>query len=161
MEAIASRIIPSDETPGAKEAGVVYFIDRALVTFATDAQKVYREGLPGVQAQVQELFPGVNKFSAGTTEQQDAILDSLSQSKAKTASSRRNRPNIAAQPFFETVRYHTIAGFLIDPDSDRRGNRDGVGWKVIGRDSGHVFQPPFGALDKDYPGWQPASAEKK
>ncbi|HWY44972.1 MAG TPA: gluconate 2-dehydrogenase subunit 3 family protein [Candidatus Sulfotelmatobacter sp.] len=161
VEAIASRIIPSDETPGAKEAGVVYFIDRALVTFATDAQKVYREGLPGVQAQAQELFPGVKKFSVATTEQQDAILDSLSQSKAKTASSRRNRPNIAAQPFFETVRYHTIAGFLIDPDSDRRGNRDGVGWKVIGRDSGHVFQPPFGALDKDYPGWQPASAEKK
>ena len=69
VEAIASRIIPSDETPGAKEAGVVYFIDRALVTFAADAQKVYREGLPGVQAQVQELFPGVNKFSAATTEQ--------------------------------------------------------------------------------------------
>jgi len=49
----------------------------------------------------------------------------------------------------------TISGFLIDPDSDRRGNRDGVGWKAIGRDPQHMFQPPFGFYDKDYPGWQP------
>ena len=46
-------------------------------------------------------------------------------------------------------------GFLIDPDSDKRGNRDGVGWKVIGREREHMFQPPFGYYDKDYPGWQP------
>src|SRR6266566_5139856 len=30
VDAVTSRIIPSDETPGAHEAGVVYFIDRAL-----------------------------------------------------------------------------------------------------------------------------------
>ena len=40
-----------------------------------------------------------------------------------------------AQSFFETVRVHTISGFLIDPDSDKRGNRDGAGWKVIGREN--------------------------
>jgi hypothetical protein len=52
---------------------------------------------------------------------------------------------------------------LIDPDSDKGGNRDGVGWKVIGREREHTFQPPFGYYDKDYPGWQPLSkeAEKK
>src|SRR5437879_13922755 len=54
VEAVASRIIPSDETPGAKEAGVVYFIDRALATFASDAQKTYREGLPEFQTLVSE-----------------------------------------------------------------------------------------------------------
>jgi gluconate 2-dehydrogenase gamma chain len=161
IEAMAARIIPSDETPGAKEAGVIYFIDRALVTFATDSQKTYREGLPEVQAFVTEKFPGVKKFSAASPEQQDAVLESLSESKAKITASRRNRPNANAQPFFDTLRYHTIAGFLIDPDSDRRGNRGGVGWKVIGREPEHMFQPPFGALDKDYPGWQPVSAEKK
>ena len=161
IEAMSARIIPSDETPGAKEAGVIYFIDRALVTFAADAQKMYREGLPSVQARVLELYPGVKKFSAASPEQQDAVLESLSEANPKMTSSRRNRPNANAQPFFDTLRYHTIAGFLIDPDSDRRGNRGGVGWKVIGRESGHTFQPPFGALDKDYSGWQPLSAEKK
>src|SRR5215469_3267513 len=46
VEAITARIIPTDQTPGAREAGVVYFIDRALTTFAKDDQKTYREGLP-------------------------------------------------------------------------------------------------------------------
>lgn len=161
IEAMASRIIPSDDTPGAKEAGVIYFIDRALVTFATDAQKDYREGITQVQALVSEKFPSVKKFSAATPEQQDAVLEALSNTKPKMTSSRRNRPNASSQPFFETLRYHAIAGFLIAPDSGRRGNRDGVGWKVIGRDNEHMFQPPFGALDKNYPGWQPAEGEKK
>lgn len=161
VEAMASRIIPSDGTPGAKEAGVVYFIDRALVTFAVDSQKDYREGIAEVQSLVAEKFPAIKKFSAATPEQQDAVLEELSSSNAKMTASRRNRPGGNSQPFFETIRYHTIAGFLIDPESDRRGNRDGVGWKVIGRDPGHVFQPPFGALDKDYPGWKPEGGESK
>src|SRR6266478_2656874 len=58
-------------------------------------------------------------------------------------------------PFYETVRVHTIVGFLIDPESGRGGNRDGIGWKLIGRDREHMFQPPFGYYDKDYAGWQP------
>src|SRR5579863_1909539 len=50
IDAITARIIPSDETPGAHEAGVVFFIDRALTTFAATDQKTYREGLPALQA---------------------------------------------------------------------------------------------------------------
>jgi len=161
VEAIASRIIPSDATPGAKEAGVVYFIDRALVTFASDSQAAYREGLQEIQTILAEKFPGAKKFSSATPEQQDTVLEALSTSKPRMTSSRRNRPNSASQPFFETVRYHTIAGFLIDPDTDRRGNKDGVGWKVIGRENSHTFQAPFGDLDKNYPGWQPVASEKK
>ena len=65
------------------------------------------------------------------------------------------RASADASPFFETVRVHTIIGFLIDPESGRGGNRDGVGWKLIGRDREHMFQPPFGYYDKDYAGWQP------
>src|SRR5258708_14719537 len=70
IDAITARIIPSDETPGAREAGVVYFIDRALTAFASDDQKTYRAGLPTLQALVRELFPAVEKFSAATADQQ-------------------------------------------------------------------------------------------
>src|SRR5271157_6602448 len=45
IEAISSLIIPTDELPGAREAGVVYFIDRALKTFAAEAKPVYEHGL--------------------------------------------------------------------------------------------------------------------
>jgi gluconate 2-dehydrogenase subunit 3-like protein len=150
IDSITARIIPSDETPGAREAGVVYFIDRALTTFAVDDQRTYREGLPELQARVRELFPSVEKFSRATAEQQDQVLHTFDD---KAEYDSRFRPNAAAKLFFETVRVHTIVGFLIDPDSG--GNRDGVGWKLIGRDRDHMFQPPFGYYDKDYAGWQP------
>jgi gluconate 2-dehydrogenase gamma chain len=159
IDAVAARIIPTDGTPGAREAGVVYFIDRALATFASDDQKTYKEGLPELQARVRELFPAVERFSAATPEQQDEVLRSLDDHAPVPA--RPFRPRPAAQSFFETLRQHSIAGFLIDPDAG--GNRDGVGWKVIGREREHMFQPPFGYYDKDYPGWQPLpkDADKK
>jgi gluconate 2-dehydrogenase gamma chain len=160
VDAITARIIPTDDMPGAREAGAVYFIDRALTTFASDDQNAYREGLPQLQARVQELFPGVQNFSAATPEQQDEILHSFDQN--TQAGGRRAFRTSTGRNFFETLRVHTIIAFLIDPDSDSGGNRDGVGWQVIGRDRAHMFQPPFGYYDKDYPGWKPVAphAEK-
>ena len=157
IDAIAARIIPADDRPGAHEAGVVYFIDRALVTFDKDNQKVYREGLPEFQARVREMFPQRRRFSEATAEEQDAVLVSLDEH--HSSGRRPFRQNGSGPNFFETVRQHVIAGFLVDPESGRGGNLDGIGWKVIGRDLGHSFQPPFGFYDKDYPGWQPAPAK--
>src|SRR5262249_26015891 len=153
---VAARIIPTDDMPGAREAGVIYFIDRALTTFAKDSQKSYEDGLLELQSRVQEMFPSSQKFSACTPEQQDQILRSF---EAPSPSGRRRggRALPGAQSFFETVRTHTILGFLIDPEGG--GNRDGAGWKVIGRDPEHVFQPPFGYYDRDYAGWQPNPPE--
>jgi gluconate 2-dehydrogenase gamma chain len=159
IEAITARIIPTDDSPGAREAGVVYFIDRGLSTFATDDQKTYREGLPELQARVGEMFPGVSKFSSLTSEQQDEVLHTFDQETAPQRRARRARP--AAQNFFETLQQHTIAGFLVAPEYG--GNHEGAGWKVIGREREHMFQPPFGYYDKDYSGWEQAAkeAEKK
>lgn len=155
IDALTARIIPSGETPGAHEAGVVYFIDHALTTFAIDDQKTYREGLPDVQARTHELYPSLDKFSAATPEQQDDILRSLDAQTPAAASRRPNRPRAAGQTFFETIRTHTVVAFLLDPDAG--GDPNGVGWKVIGREREHMFQPPFGYYDKDYAGWQPSS----
>jgi len=163
VEALCSTIIPSDTTPGAREAGVVYFIDRALVTFSTDDQKIYRQGLPEIHKRVEEMFPAVKLFSAATAEQQEAVLESLDEVGAHSATQRpqraRYRASQIAQPLFEVLRGHAIAGFLIDPEAGRGGNRDGVGWKLIGREPAHSFQPPFGFYDKDYTGWQPAASK--
>jgi len=157
VDAIVARIIPTDETPGAREAGVVYFIDRSLTTFASDVQKVYAEGMVEVQTRVRKMFPGVERFSQATAEQQDEVIGTLEDPAASI--DRPFAPRPLAPNFFETLRQHTIAGFLIDPDSDRAGNRDGVGWRVLGREREHTFQPPFGDYDKDYPGWQPVGRE--
>ena len=113
---------------------IVYFIDRALVTFSVEDQKTYREGLPELQKRVTELFPGVALFSAATPDQQGAVLESLDEAGAKADSQRpqrlRYRRSAAAQPLFEVLRVHTIGGFLIDPEVGRKGNRDGLGWSA-------------------------------
>jgi gluconate 2-dehydrogenase gamma chain len=135
IEAAASRMIPTDDTPGAREAGVIDFIDRALATFAADSRDDYAKGLPVLQAKTHEMFPNAPKFSQATPEQQDAVLKALEE-----------------QPIFDLILTHTIMGFLADPA--RGGNRDQVGWKLIGFDDSPAFDPPFGYYDRDYPGWQ-------
>ena len=146
-------------TDEAKEIRAI--TSRIIPTFAAEDQKTYRDGLPELQARVAEMFPSVAKFSRLTPDQQDEVLHSLEDSPQPGQRTRRFRPRPGANDFFETVRQHTLAGFLIDPDYG--GNHDGAGWKVIGREREHMFQPPFGYYDKDYPGWEKTAkdAEKK
>jgi gluconate 2-dehydrogenase gamma chain len=129
IEAAASRIIPSDDSPGAREAGVIYFIDRALATFAADNRDDYVKGLPVLQAKTRELFPNTPRFSQAAPEQQDAVLKALE-----------------GQPIFELLSAHTVMGFLADPV--RGGNRGEVGWKMIAFDDSPAFAPPFGYYDR-------------
>jgi gluconate 2-dehydrogenase gamma chain len=157
IDAITARIIPTDDSPGAHEAGVVYFIDRALVTFAKGQQQVFRDGLPALHALTKSAFPQYFTFSEASPDQQDQILRPLDRQGDGGPSVLAGAP--AGQNFFATIRWLTIAGFLIDPDT--RGNPAGIGWKLIGRDRAHTFQAPFGYYDKDYPGWQPAPVSQK
>lgn len=157
VEALAACIIPSDETGGAREAGVVYFIDRALKTFFSEAWPVYQKGLEDVQKTTAELFPGVAQFSGAFEEQKQKIFSHIVQESERPESGARRLAPGASPDFFQTLRVHTIFGFLVDPEGG--GNRDFVGWKAIGRDPSHGFSAPFGFYDKDYPGWQPVSGE--
>ncbi len=141
VDAVASRIIPSDDSPGAHEAGAIYFIDRALATFASGSRDDYQQGLRALEAKTREIFSHLEKFSQAAPDQQDIVLKAME-----------------AQPFFELIRTHTIMGFLADPM--RSGNHDEIGWKLIGFDSSPDFAPPFGYYDRDYPGWQPPTREK-
>jgi len=54
-------------------------------------------------------------------------------------------------PFFTTTRLLTLLGMFSLPTYG--GNRDGVGWKLLGFEDAHVFRPPFGYYDRDYPGF--------
>jgi gluconate 2-dehydrogenase gamma chain len=151
VEAITSRIIPTDDMPGAKEAGVVYFIDRALATFASESVPVYKTGIAEMNRAMTQMFPQVARFSAGSAKQQDKLLGEMSKQLLPTEGRpRRVLPGVSPD-FMQTLWTHTVFGFLVDPEGG--GNRDFVGWKVIGRDPAHAFISPFGFYDKDYPGW--------
>jgi len=128
MEAMAAQIIPTDETPGAREAHCLYFIDRALSTFAKASQPSYVQGLLDLQSKTQQLFPDAGKFSTLASGQQIQVLTSIEKT-----------------PFFRTVRTHTVIGFFSRPVHG--GNYDKVGWKLIGYDDSLNHKPPFGYYD--------------
>jgi hypothetical protein len=157
VEAVASQIIPTDGLPGAREAGVVYFIDRALKTFAKDSLPVYEKGIAALNQATIEKYPDAKTFADVSTEHQEKLLMELTDGQNPQESPSRRRLQFGSDDFFQTIWQHTVLGFLADPAAG--GNRDYAGWKVIGRDPAHSFSPPFGFYDKDYPGWQPSSPE--
>ena len=129
IEALAGEIIPGGDTPGAKEAGAIYFIDRALGTFDRDKRDLYAAGLAAAQAQRRKLFPGSTSLAALTPAQRIKVLEAIEKTE-----------------FFEALREHTIISFLADPAWG--GNRGKAGWKLIGFDDQWAFQPPFGYYDR-------------
>ena len=136
IDAMAAQIIPTDQSPGAREAHCLYFIDRALSTFAKDSQPAYLKGIQDLQSKTRELYPDAAKFSALTSTQQIAVLTAIEKT-----------------PFFRTVRTHTVIGFFSRPVHG--GNYDKMGWKLIGYDDSMNFKPPFGYYDA-----QPQPARK-
>lgn len=132
LEAIAAQIIPTDDTPGAREAGVIYFMDKALGTFAAPLLDPIRGGLPDLLKAAQARNAEVRAFSQLTVEQQTDVLRSMEQT-----------------PFFGMVRMLTVAGMFGDPSYG--GNQDRAGWRLIGFDGGHAHQPPFGYYDANPP----------
>ena len=131
IEAVAAQIIPTDDTPGAREARVIYFIDRALTTFDKDQQPLYVKGLKALQAKQRKIFKNSARFSDLNSEQQIKVLKAFEKNE-----------------FFQAIRAHTIMGFLCDPSYG--GNYDKVGWKLIGFRDDLYFTPPFGYYDREY-----------
>jgi Gluconate 2-dehydrogenase subunit 3 len=135
VDAISAQIIPTDDTPGAREAGVALFIDRALATFFGRMAPDFRSQLAAFRLRCQGQYPDAGSFAALTHEQQ---LEFLKQ--------------VERTPFFERVRLLTLVGMFALPMYG--GNRDGVGWKLLGFQDQHIFQPPFGYYDRDYAGFR-------
>lgn len=129
IDAIAARIIPTDDTPGAREAGVVYFIDRTLETFGKEQAPLFDAGLQSLASTVRSKHGAGATFAGLTTEQQDTLLKGIEKS-----------------DFFGAMRFATVAGFLSLPKYG--GNKDYIGWKFIGQDRTFEHKPPFGWYDR-------------
>src|SRR5690348_15053860 len=75
VEAFASQIVPSEpNSPGAKEAGVVYFVDKSLATWAQDQRDPFTKGLAELNQEVGKRFPGIARFADLTPAQQHELL---------------------------------------------------------------------------------------
>jgi hypothetical protein len=134
IDALASRILPAvDGRPGAHEAGVVYFIDRALSTFNAAQKSVYSAGVADLNRRAAQKWNGTSSFAALTPGQQDQLLH-----------------DIEKTPFFETARADTVIGTLALPTWG--GNRDYAGWHLLGLEHQPAFQAPFGYYDAEITG---------
>ena len=115
----------------------------------------FRVGIFGLEAYAQQTFQ--QGFVACTPEQQDQLLTDLSQGKPEgfggssfqtnpLAQGSQLTPNLSldttsgatsgATAFFTLLRNYTMAGFFADPVQG--GNRDMVGWKMIGFPGAHL-----------------------
>jgi gluconate 2-dehydrogenase gamma chain len=124
VEAFAARIIPTDHRPGAREAGVVRFIDMVIDTMPpfAGADGLLRETMQQLADEAGEPFHLLSD------ERQDELLR-----------------NIESSDGFGVMQLLTVAGFLTHPKWG--GNQGKVGWKLIGFDDRHVWAPPFGYYD--------------
>ena len=112
VEAIVARLIPTDENgPGAAEAQVARYIERALSGALRSEKGTYAAGLAGVDARAQAAHGAA--FAELSAEKQDAVLAAMEQS-----------------PFFQMIRAHALEGMFADPYYG--GNAQFAGWDLIG-----------------------------
>ena len=129
IDALASRILPAvDGRPGARDAGVVYFIDRALSTFNAGQKKLYVDGIADLNRRAVRKWKGASSFAALTPAQRDELLHDVEQT-----------------PFFQAARFDTIVGTFALPTWS--GNRDYAGWRMLGFEHQMRFEAPFGYYD--------------
>ena len=132
FDAFSAQIIPTDDTPGAREANVVHFTDYVLSTIDRDQQADVKDALKALHEQTTKSVPGASSFAGLTSAQQIEIMKAMEKTDA-----------------FGTLRGFTLAGVFGSPTLGG-GNKNQVGWKLIGFEDKFLYQPPFGYYDAQY-----------
>lgn len=132
FDAFAARIVPGGDTPGAREAGSVYFADQALGTFLEEVLPIVRGGLADLDERARAAESGAEGFAELDESAQDEIVGAVE----------TENPG-----FFFFGRTLVTLGLVTNPEYG--GNREGVGWALIGFEDSYRYEPPFGYYDRD------------
>jgi gluconate 2-dehydrogenase gamma chain len=125
LEAVTARLVPTDDTPGAREAGAVWFIDRLLARWAPEQKPQLATLLAGLDTAA--VASGARAFVTAAPATQDSIIAAL--------------PAEARQ----TLVGLTIMGLVCPPAHG--GNRGQIGWRLVGHDPAMAFTTPYGYYD--------------
>lgn len=124
LTAIAGRIVPSEDGPGAAETGVADFLVQAcLDRYSTEVHEVLNEQLEILDHRARES-QGL-RFVDGPPHLQDTLLESWS-----------SEADSPARWVFRRLVDLCLEGFLGDPSHG--GNRDRLGWRYLGLDGEHA-----------------------
>ncbi len=160
--AFGAQIIPTDDTPGSTEAHAVYFIDHALIEFAPEDQTRVRAAILALNKTAAKQSGRPVRFANLSSAEQLKIMKEFESSSPPNSGGydpSNNGMNGSGSNHFELLRAYIITGFLSDPDLG--GNKDMIGWKVMGFDGNTAHQPPFGYYDAELLKSQAAGEEKK
>jgi gluconate 2-dehydrogenase gamma chain len=119
LAAIAERIFPKTDTPGAVEIGALHYIDIALGGDYAPLAPLYRQGLRVIDRHARAKFGAL--FSDLPDEQKDAVL--IDFDIGAVAGFKK------AAEFFEMVRYHVLEGVFGEPSYG--GNKGMIGWRLV------------------------------
>src|SRR5581483_1887820 len=103
IEILTDLIIPADETPGAKEAGVAEFIDFMAAHSEQEIQAPMRRGLAWLNATAQNAYGSV--FANLSPAQQTAILKSVAYRNHSASQ------NVTGRAFFLLIRRYATMGY--------------------------------------------------
>lgn len=122
LDGVLDRLIPSDEHgPGAREARVIHYIDRALGGALASSRQAYAAGLAALD-QYAQASRG-KAFLALPNPDRDSVLVDV---EAGTAAGFAG----GSRPFFAMVLAHARQGMFGDPYYG--GNANFVGWDLLG-----------------------------
>ena len=122
LDAVVARLIPSDDLgPGAKEAGAVHYIDRALGGALASSRPAYASGLAALDRYARSSRG--DSFARLSPTDQDSVLIDVETGAATGFTG-------SSAVFFNLVLNHTHQGTFGDPYYG--GNANFVGWDLLG-----------------------------
>lgn len=124
LGALAEQIVPTDADPGARDAGVVQYIDRVLAGNQASKQPLYAAGLEGVD-QTSRLMFG-RDFVQLSFQEQTSVLKAIEKGHAAAEIWK----TVSSQEFFRMLWNHVLEGFYGPPEEG--GNKNYASWKMLG-----------------------------
>lgn len=123
LDALAEQIIPADEWPGGRDAGVTNFIDQQLTGPYMRYQEYYRKGLLAIQKTCKGKFQ--KRFEELPWKEQTRFLETMEAGKMEG----KDWENGFDHQFFRLIRDHSMQGFYGSPRHG--GNKNNVSYKMM------------------------------
>ena len=131
LDAVCAQIIPTDQDPGAREAGCVAYIDRQLAGAHQRFADRYRSGLASLAATCQALHE--RSFEELSSAEQIKLLEKMEAGQ----SPKEHWKTVSSGEFFQLVCDHTMQGFYGSPRHG--GNKDYVSYRMLGLDYPNII----------------------
>ncbi len=128
LSAFAEQIVPSDELPGAREAGAIYFIDAALGGFARPVKPMLQDAVKALDAAARQRNRKAATFADLSVAQQIRVMKGFEK-----------------RDGFGLLRTLAILGVFADPKYG--GNKNQAGFRILDVQHRPTYAPPFGYYD--------------